>query len=159
MRHTIILCPFFNDEASLNLFLPALENLSLHNQQLSVLIVNDGSPGLKFHTNLSYRIIHLHRNIGHQRAIAIGLAYAHHHLTFDQIITMDCDGEDKPEDIWFRAPAKRPCRQQNRRGQKSKSAGRQKVPLFLQAVQVNFLCIDGEKNNIWEFHAAPQKGS
>src|SRR5215831_9295383 len=99
MVHTIILCPYFNDEAALNIFLPALENLKLENEQLSVLIVNDGSPSLKFRTNLTHRIIHLHRNIGHQKAIAIGLAYAHHHLTFEQIITMDCDGEDRPEDI------------------------------------------------------------
>src|SRR5262245_11269655 len=98
MPRTIILCPFFNDEASLAKFLPALENLSAinGNHQLSVLIVNDGSPVLKFQTKLPHRVIHLHRNIGHQKAIAVGLAYAHRHLSFDQIITMDCDGEDKP---------------------------------------------------------------
>jgi glycosyltransferase involved in cell wall biosynthesis len=101
MLHTIILCPFFNDEASLAKFLPAIENLREidKNNQLSVLIVNDGASNLKFQTNVPYRVIHLHRNIGHQKAIAVGLAYAYRHLSFDQIITMDCDGEDKPEDI------------------------------------------------------------
>ena len=82
MLQTIILCPFFNDEASLAKFLPALENLSVidKNNQLSILIVNDGSPNLKFQTKLPYRVIHLHRNIGHQKAIAVGLAYAYRHL-------------------------------------------------------------------------------
>jgi hypothetical protein len=50
-------------------------------------------------TNLPLTILNLHRNLGHQKAIAIGMAYAHHHLKFDQLLVMDGDGEDRPEDI------------------------------------------------------------
>src|SRR5215813_6226999 len=101
MPRTIVLCPFYNDQASLDIFLPALENgaSGLENNQLFLLIVNDGSPELRLQTKLPGTVIHLHRNVGHQKAISIGLAYAHHHLQFDQVIIMDCDGEDKPEDI------------------------------------------------------------
>jgi hypothetical protein len=101
MPQTVILCPLYNDEASFNIFAANIEKsiAPKSETEFSFLIVNDGTSELKLKTNLSLTIIHLHRNIGHQKAIAIGLAYAHHHLTFDQIVIMDCDGEDKPEDI------------------------------------------------------------
>jgi polyisoprenyl-phosphate glycosyltransferase len=101
MLHTLILCPFYNDEASLDLFIPALEKIgeSLQQNHLSLLIVNDGTQTLRLQTKLPHSIVHLHRNMGHQRAIAIGLAHAHHSLSYDQILIMDCDGEDRPEDI------------------------------------------------------------
>lgn len=44
-------------------------------------------------------MLHLHRNLGHQKAIAIGLSYAHAHLAFDAVLVMDADGEDRPQDI------------------------------------------------------------
>ena len=74
MLHTIILCPFFNDEASLAKFLPAIENLSEidKNNQLSVLIVNDGASNLKFQTNLPYRVIHLHRISATKKQLPLG---------------------------------------------------------------------------------------
>jgi hypothetical protein len=101
MQHTIILCPVYNDETSFNIFATEIER-QFHqslDREFSFLVVNDGTPQLKLQTKFALTILHLHRNIGHQRAIALGLAYAHHHLLFDQIIIMDCDGEDKPEDL------------------------------------------------------------
>jgi hypothetical protein len=101
MQHTIILTPLYNDEISFNIFAAEIENQLSQSpeRKFSFLVVNDGTPELKLQSKLPFTIVHLHRNIGHQRAIALGLAYAHHHLSFDQIIVMDCDGEDKPEDI------------------------------------------------------------
>lgn len=43
-------------------------------------------------------IIRLRRNLGHQRAIAVGLADAVNRKIFDAVIVMDSDGEDKPDD-------------------------------------------------------------
>jgi hypothetical protein len=37
--------------------------------------------------------------LGHQKAIAIGLAYAVEHQLADLIVVMDSDGEDKPADV------------------------------------------------------------
>ncbi|HVG14672.1 MAG TPA: glycosyltransferase [Chitinophagaceae bacterium] len=101
MPHTILLCPLYNDEASFNIFAAAVEALNLNTggNSISFLVVNDGTPTLRLKTSLPLTIIHLHRNIGHQKAVAIGLSYAEHHLSFDQVIVMDCDGEDQPEDI------------------------------------------------------------
>lgn len=46
----------------------------------------------------SMRLLVLRRNLGHQRAIAVGLCHADAKLDFDSILLMDADGEDAPED-------------------------------------------------------------
>jgi hypothetical protein len=102
MQQILILCPLYNDEACFSIFAAHLEREvnQLTNYRFSLLIVNDGSfkkPSLN--SGLSTKIIHLHRNMGHQKAVATGLAYAYHNLQFDKIIVMDADGEDKPQDI------------------------------------------------------------
>ena len=53
---------------------------------------------LKFRTLFTLQILHLQRNIGHQKAIAVGLAYIKENLACDKVLVMDSDGEDKPED-------------------------------------------------------------
>jgi polyisoprenyl-phosphate glycosyltransferase len=74
---------------------------------VEIVLINDGSqsiPGQDFHS-LALQEVHrisvldLHRNLGHQRAIAIALAYAAAHLPADAIVLMDGDGEDPPEQI------------------------------------------------------------
>jgi polyisoprenyl-phosphate glycosyltransferase len=44
-------------------------------------------------------ILVLRRNLGHQRAIAVGLAHIEQHWQGDAVVVMDADGEDRPEDI------------------------------------------------------------
>src|SRR6185312_16511352 len=44
------------------------------------------------------KMLHLQRNIGHQKAIAVGMAFIHDHLECDKVLVMDGDGEDSPED-------------------------------------------------------------
>jgi glycosyltransferase involved in cell wall biosynthesis len=102
MQQIVILCPVYNDEACLNLFVAQLSKQvkQLSHHQISLVVVNDGSlhkPSLS--TTLPLKLIHLRRNMGHQKAVAIGLSYAYHNLSFDKIIVMDADGEDKPEDV------------------------------------------------------------
>lgn len=102
MQQIVILCPLFNDEACFNVFAAQLKITTeqLPGYQFSLLIVNDGSSKKPcFNSVLPFKTLHLHRNMGHQKAIAIGLSYAHHNLAFDKIIVMDADGEDKPGDI------------------------------------------------------------
>lgn len=100
---TIILIPVYNDSVSANRLLAELATLltPLQDQRFSVLLLNDGSseplppitvPGMQI------RILHLLRNIGHQKAIAIGLAYIREKMPCDRVLIMDSDGEDRPED-------------------------------------------------------------
>jgi hypothetical protein len=44
-------------------------------------------------------VLRLLRNLGHQRAIAIGLAWVAQHASTTAVIVMDADGEDKADDI------------------------------------------------------------
>jgi glycosyltransferase involved in cell wall biosynthesis len=44
-------------------------------------------------------ILHLNKNLGHQKAIAIGLSYLNANSKDDFFVVMDVDGEDKPEHL------------------------------------------------------------
>ena len=44
-------------------------------------------------------ILRLICNLGHQRAIAVGLAEVAQRHAFDAVIVMDCDGQDRPSDL------------------------------------------------------------
>lgn len=72
---------------------------------LDVLLVDDGSvEGCSasafqspFTVVRSIRILRLHRNLGHQRAIAMGLVHVQQTTACDAVLVMDADGEDTPE--------------------------------------------------------------
>ncbi len=73
----------------------------------TVLFVDDGSrlsqcpSALPFEPKAISRValLKLQRNLGHQRAIAVALAYVREHWQGDAVVIMDADGEDRPEDI------------------------------------------------------------
>ena len=44
-------------------------------------------------------VVHLRKNLGHQRAIAIGLTHLHSKSDTQPIVVMDADGQDKASDI------------------------------------------------------------
>ena len=45
-------------------------------------------------------VLHLIHNMGHQRAIAIGLSEVFQREDYDAVVVMDADGEDRPEDLF-----------------------------------------------------------
>ena len=48
---------------------------------------------------LAGEVLYLTRNMGHQRAIAVGLSYVSLHLEPDTVVVMDSDGEDRPDAV------------------------------------------------------------
>jgi len=72
-------------------------------RRMSFLIVNDCSIAdplpLPVEGFRAVRVLHLYRNVGHQKAIALGLSYIADQGEPGPAIVMDADGEDKPEDI------------------------------------------------------------
>ncbi len=74
---------------------------------MEILLVDDGSvQGYnrnEFHSSFSVvrsiRALRLRRNLGHQRAIAIGLVHIQQTATCDAVVVMDADGEDTPEGV------------------------------------------------------------
>jgi polyisoprenyl-phosphate glycosyltransferase len=104
----LILIPNYNDWPSLKLLIKSLDHtMQAHKIETDLLIVDDGStipPGeaLEFTTYQSLgriEILKLRRNLGHQRAIAIGLAYVEAHISCQAVVVMDADGEDDPGDV------------------------------------------------------------
>lgn len=104
-----IIIPVLDDWNSLSLLLPLLDqNLNHEDLGAELLIVDDGSS-LPFDEagflpeNLEniqkVTILVLKRNLGHQRAIAMGLSYVAAELESKVALVMDGDGEDRPADI------------------------------------------------------------
>jgi hypothetical protein len=104
----LVLIPVYNDWAAVALLLAELDRvLTASSLPAGVLLVDDGStetvPGTigegRFAALEKIHVLSLRRNMGHQRAIAIALAYAYEHLTPDAVVVMDGDGEDAPADV------------------------------------------------------------
>jgi glycosyltransferase involved in cell wall biosynthesis len=53
----------------------------------------------QFSVTRAIRILRLRRNLGHQRAIAIGMAYLQKTISCDAVLVMDADGEDTPDGV------------------------------------------------------------
>lgn len=106
LKKIICLTPVYNDWDSFSILLKAVDKEfdKPCNYLISVIAINDGSveefdvDTLK--THVSTEIISLKNNVGHQRAIAIGLQYINTEKSdYDFVVVLDSDGEDKPEDI------------------------------------------------------------
>jgi polyisoprenyl-phosphate glycosyltransferase len=104
----VILVPLYNDWAACRLLLRDLDvSLKGHLLAARVILVDDGSsieppvdfPGHSFEVIDRVDILQLRRNLGHQRAIAIGLSYLWEHVRCETVVLMDSDGEDAPGDV------------------------------------------------------------
>lgn len=105
----IILCPIFNDWNAAQLLFRYIDAVAGENDlQVSILAVDDGSTQ-SFESELDWTatykaiarldILELGRNLGHQRAIAVGSTYVAENADCDAVVVMDADGEDDPRYI------------------------------------------------------------
>jgi hypothetical protein len=105
----VITMPVYEDWESAALLCHAIdaELAKVASIQASIIITDDGSRtkfGSHFaladyeHVN-AIRLLRLRRNLGHQRAIAVSLAFIQQNVPCDAVIVMDADGEDRPSDI------------------------------------------------------------
>lgn len=102
VRDIVIVTPVYGDwDAFARLSHEVVAAVSDAGHTCQILAVNDDSPTEPDRTAFAagVRVLNLTCNLGHQRAIAVGLSWAVEHLTFDAIVVMDADGEDKPSDI------------------------------------------------------------
>lgn len=102
---TVIIIPLYKDWDSFHILLQHLKT-HLANQWAStkLVVVDDFSldplPSYLEQWQPHIEVVELVRNMGHQKAISIGLAYAvTNNPTANEFIIMDSDGEDKPDDI------------------------------------------------------------
>src|SRR5260370_15500721 len=104
----VILIPMFNDWDAADLLLSDLDR-ALANSPMSaeVLFIDDGSTlpmpetfaRRQFMSLQAVGILQLRRNLGHQRAIAVGLFHVYENIPCSAVVVMDADGEDRPADI------------------------------------------------------------
>lgn len=100
----VVVMPIYEDvEASSRLF---QELARTQGPETYVVAVDDGSvrqpvdPAAIAAAGIDGVVVRLRRNVGHQRAIAIGLSYVADHFGDDvTVVVMDSDGEDTPESI------------------------------------------------------------
>ncbi len=108
-RRIALVTPVYNDWVSLEQLLDAIDTVpGLDDVRFHVIVVDDASDkapqGLALHPREWRRIeqievVNLVCNLGHQRAIAVGLVAATRAEGIDGAIVMDSDGEDRPEDL------------------------------------------------------------
>lgn len=105
----VVLMPLYEDWDALPALLHRLEK-TFTDRELAceIVIADDGSQSqpdlatLKREINGAIRsvtMLRLGRNLGHQRAIAIGLTYINAERPCSAVVVMDSDGEDAPEDV------------------------------------------------------------
>jgi polyisoprenyl-phosphate glycosyltransferase len=104
-----VVIPVYNDWESVGRLLQGLGAVAReHRLQLSVILVDDASstpapeqfPDLDDTVIRRLRIVRLAFNLGHQRAIAVGIVVASEQpAEHEATVVMDGDGEDRPEDL------------------------------------------------------------
>ena len=106
MKKILILIPVFNDWDSLKKLINEInENIKDYNNiSFECLIVNDAStisqPKMTRPENIkSLEVLNMIENRGHARCNAFGIRYVYENKKFDNLILMDGDGEDRPEEI------------------------------------------------------------
>ena len=106
MRKIIILIPVFNDWESLKKLINEISKCIIKMNDVSVdcLIINDASTitqpeFVKPSQFNSLKILNMKENKGHARCNAFGIRYVNNNFDFDNLILMDGDGEDRPEEL------------------------------------------------------------
>lgn len=106
-RITIVI-PVLDDWESVSLLVQRIDHALVEAAgEFHLVVVDDGSsqrPETSLHAvplgSLgSVSILTLRHNLGHQRAIAVGLAHVQRQGASDVVVVMDGDGEDGPDDI------------------------------------------------------------
>ena len=107
IKNIYCLAPVFNDWESFSILIDNIKSLQKkHSDQyiFSIISINDGSTEevaiTSSESEMEILVLNLKVNIGHQRAIAVGLQYIYNEINnADFVVVMDSDGEDNPDDI------------------------------------------------------------
>ena len=107
MKSVVILTCLYDDWKSATELVRTLgEELGQRRWPVQLVLIDDGSlerrptDFLKGITGFSLiEVVTLNRNMGHQRAIAVGLSHVFETKSADAVVVMDSDGEDRPGDL------------------------------------------------------------
>ena len=161
----LILIPIFNEWDLLAELLARIEAaLAPAGLSADVVLLDDGSTTEhegriqlpEFDAIDSVEILRLARNLGHQRAISIGLAWASENRPGRTVVIMDGDGEDNPADI-----LKLLARYEAERGRKIVFAARTRrmerwqFQLCYRIYQLVHLLLTGHRVRVGNFSIVP----
>lgn len=130
-RKIVVCIPVLNDWDSILELIPRIDRaFSETEYRAELMIVDDGSDEAhpkKINCSLKsvgqIIVLRLRRNLGHQRAIAIGLSYIQSKHPHEAVVIMDGDGEDPPEGLTSLLSKYRECKGKRlimaRRGKRS----------------------------------------
>lgn len=103
-KDLVIITPIYEDREAASRLLSELA--STFDREIFVVAVDDGSVKEPVETaiieqaGLEGVVLRLNRNVGHQKAIAIGINYVAQNIQEHQkVVIMDSDGEDTPQSI------------------------------------------------------------
>jgi hypothetical protein len=104
-----VVCPVLDDWESFAILASEISTLfAASDAEVRIVAVDDGSVNpfdlekISLPKNsciLEISIVSLALNLGHQRAIAVGLTELAGHDDIDAVFVMDSDGEDRPSDL------------------------------------------------------------
>ncbi len=164
LKKIICLTPVYNDWDSFLILVRTIEKtycLEHKKYLIQIVAINDGSIDENeiFESDIDIEIITLKVNVGHQRAIAVGLQYINDvKSAFDYVVVLDSDGEDKPEDIVHLISK---CETINdkkivfaQRKKRQESAFFKIGYFFYKYI---FYCLTGQKINFGNFSCIPKK--
>ena len=132
-----------------------------------IIIVDDGSmtsidatdlKTLHFENIGQVSVVELKRNLGHQRAIALGLAYVSAERDCEAVLVMDGDGEDRPEDAMRLVEA---CREYEFRSmifaRRSKRSEGFSFQFFYNIYKFLYRLLTGREIRFGNFSAVPRQ--
>ena len=103
-----ILVPVFNDWEAARFLIDRLDSVLVrHALRAQIVFVDDGSldpvpeqfPSTPPRNIQKIESVELRTNLGHQRALCVGLVHLGQSSVATPVVIMDCDGEDDPSDI------------------------------------------------------------
>ena len=163
----VVLVPVFNDWESLGLLLPRLDDaLGGAGLRADVLVVDDGSTMEPDSGTVAgpYRAIErvdrlaLRRNLGHQRAIAIGLSFVEDRLGHEVVVVMDGDGEDDPSDVpRLLARLKREPGEPIVFAERARRTESRTFRVYYQLYKLLHLAMTGQRVRVGNFSAVPRR--
>ncbi len=106
MKNITIITPVYNDWESFTKLLIEINKILINFKEISfsMIAINDGSISKFKPINVPSKIekieiLNMQINQGHAICLANGIKYAIKNHTFDNLIIMDADGEDRPEEL------------------------------------------------------------
>lgn len=160
-----LIVPIFNDFASFVQLCREIDVLVPEwNAELSIIGIDDGSYQTTHSlfddrpmTNIrAIELVRLRCNLGHQRAIAVGLVLAEAEKRYDAVLVADSDGEDRPLDMGRLVAEHRAASDAIIVGQRAKRSESFHFRILYAVYKLLFMLLTGKRIDFGNFMLLPR---